>query len=178
MIKIWITLSLAACLFTLSVSLACANTPSAKVDSPDIEATVQARVNAESTVEARVKEELSKSAPEEPISVPPIPTPVPPIPTPVPPIPTPTPQQVSIYETVRESIVRIETPKGAIGTGFFVSSDGLIVTNAHVVEGSEKVSVSLYKGDERSGLVLGIFKNDRKFWWKFIYGIFCAGVYN
>jgi serine protease Do len=42
-----------------------------------------------------------------------------------------------------------------MGSGFVVSSDGLILTNAHVVEGSEQVKVTLKDGKSYPGKVMG-----------------------
>ena len=42
-----------------------------------------------------------------------------------------------------------------LGSGFIVSSDGLILTNAHVVEGSDRVTVTLKDGQTFDGQVLG-----------------------
>lgn len=41
------------------------------------------------------------------------------------------------------------------GSGFIVSSDGLILTNAHVVDGSDKVEVTLKDGRSLNGKVMG-----------------------
>ena len=43
-----------------------------------------------------------------------------------------------------------------MGSGFVVSSDGLIITNAHVVEGSEEVEVTLKDGRTFEGEVMGV----------------------
>ncbi|WP_036477721.1 HhoA/HhoB/HtrA family serine endopeptidase [Myxosarcina sp. GI1] len=42
-----------------------------------------------------------------------------------------------------------------MGSGFVVSSDGLILTNAHVVEGSDEVKVTLKDGRSYEGKVMG-----------------------
>lgn len=42
-----------------------------------------------------------------------------------------------------------------MGSGFVVSSDGLILTNAHVVEGSDRVKVTLKNGETYEGQVMG-----------------------
>ena len=42
-----------------------------------------------------------------------------------------------------------------LGSGFIVTSDGLILTNAHVVEGSDKVKVTLKDGRTYEGEVMG-----------------------
>ena len=42
-----------------------------------------------------------------------------------------------------------------LGSGFVVTSDGLILTNAHVVEGSDKVKVTLKDGRTYEGEVMG-----------------------
>lgn len=42
-----------------------------------------------------------------------------------------------------------------MGSGFVVSSDGLILTNAHVVEGSDRVKVTLKDGQTYEGEVMG-----------------------
>jgi serine protease Do len=46
------------------------------------------------------------------------------------------------------------TERGA-GSGFIVSADGTILTNAHVVEGADKVTVTLNDGRRLTGKVLG-----------------------
>jgi serine protease Do len=43
-----------------------------------------------------------------------------------------------------------ETPVYAAGTGFIISKDGLILTNNHVVEGANKIEVSLYTEDDQT----------------------------
>ena len=55
--------------------------------------------------------------------------------------------------------MRIDTDQGGVGTGFFVSSDGLIITNAHVVGQSSLLYVTLSNGDERIAEVLGKYED-------------------
>ena len=52
------------------------------------------------------------------------------------------------------NIPREQIQRG-LGSGFVVSSDGLILTNAHVVEGSDKVKVTLKDGTTYEGNVMG-----------------------
>ncbi len=47
-----------------------------------------------------------------------------------------------------------QTQKG-MGSGFVVSSDGLILTNAHVLEGSDQVTVTIKNGQTYQGRVMG-----------------------
>ena len=56
-------------------------------------------------------------------------------------------------ETARPAVVHIEadaqsgnSPRGGTGSGFFISPDGYLVTNSHVVHGARSVRVSLYDG--------------------------------
>ena len=48
-----------------------------------------------------------------------------------------------------------ERTESGVGSGFIVSEDGLILTNAHVVEGSDTVRVTLKDGRTFEGTVLG-----------------------
>ncbi|BAQ60700.1 HtrA protease [Geminocystis sp. NIES-3708] len=54
-----------------------------------------------------------------------------------------------------EQIPEEHTEKGT-GSGFILKEDGLIVTNAHVVEGAKVVSVVLKNGQSYEGKVLGV----------------------
>ncbi len=51
-------------------------------------------------------------------------------------------------------IRRPQKRQGA-GSGFFISPDGLIVTNNHVVEGAEKINVRLADDTEMQGTIVG-----------------------
>lgn len=135
---------------------------------PDIAAMVAADVAA--TMEALPSHTpISTSAPETPPTHTPAPTSAPtppptytPIPTatPIPaatqtPLPTPTPTLAQTIERIERSLVYIKTPSGS-GSGFIVEEDGLVVTNAHVVEDFETVSVVTADGAEYAGSVLGV----------------------
>lgn len=61
----------------------------------------------------------------------------------------------SHMEDVRAATVLIHDATGH-GSGFLVSEDGLILTNAHVVGGKRKVKVRLKNGDEHLGDVIRV----------------------
>jgi PKD repeat protein len=54
---------------------------------------------------------------------------------------------------VRDSVVRIETELGS-GSGFIIDSNGLILTNNHVISGAEEITVYLEDGTSYDGEVL------------------------
>jgi serine protease Do len=77
------------------------------------------------------------------------------------------PAVVSIHQTARQRVQPrtpwdlFFVPEGGerlvegYGTGFIVRSDGIIITNQHVVAGAERVTVSLADGTDVSARVLG-----------------------
>lgn len=58
-----------------------------------------------------------------------------------------------VYKKARQAVVLIETPEGS-GSGAIIASNGLIVTNAHVVEGASRVRVTLHNGRRVVGEVV------------------------
>ena len=95
--------------------------------------------------------------PEATPTVAPFPTPTIPL-TPAPvsmPVPTSTPTLASMVEDVSPGVVQIVTLSGT-GSGFIIDADGLVVTNAHVVQGFKTVDVRLGSGQSYQGEVLGV----------------------
>ncbi|TDQ49982.1 trypsin-like peptidase domain-containing protein [Actinorugispora endophytica] len=60
----------------------------------------------------------------------------------------------TVADTTLPSVVSISTATGG-GSGFVVSSDGLIVTNNHVVSGAEELAVRFDDGTEAAAAVVG-----------------------
>jgi len=58
-------------------------------------------------------------------------------------------------EKALQAVVQIRTPAGS-GSGFFVNGDGYIVTNYHVVKGTEQVNVILPTGRKTTGRVVEV----------------------
>lgn len=58
------------------------------------------------------------------------------------------------FGTQIPNVPQEKTQRG-FGSGFVVSSDGLILTNAHVIDGSDRVSVTLKDGRTFEGKVMG-----------------------
>lgn len=58
--------------------------------------------------------------------------------------------KIDVYKTVKDKL----RPAGS-GSGFIFSSDGLIFTNCHVVEGAEKIMVSLLNENEIEATLIG-----------------------
>ncbi len=79
---------------------------------------------------------------------------------------------ISIYEEVAASVVNINTalcepdyfycavPASGSGSGIIIKEDGLIVTNYHVIEGSENIQVVLADGRRFKARVLGASPGD------------------
>ena len=68
----------------------------------------------------------------------------------------------AILENVQESVVTIETSAGAsaveqpaAGTGIVLSEDGQVLTNAHVIGGSNQIQVRLFDGSEHAAGLVG-----------------------
>ena len=59
----------------------------------------------------------------------------------------------SSFTDYMESVVVIDSKKG-FGSGFFISQDGYIVTNSHVVDTDKEVSVKLYNKKTIAGKVI------------------------
>ena len=51
-----------------------------------------------------------------------------------------------------------QVPRQGLGSGFIVEADGVVITNAHVVEGADEVRVRLSDRREFKGKVLGVDK--------------------
>ena len=63
-----------------------------------------------------------------------------------------------LITTVQPSVVSIQARSrtgGGIGSGFIISADGLVVTNHHVVAGSDKFEVRLQDGRRFQASVVG-----------------------
>ena len=82
-------------------------------------------------------------------------------------------QNISIFEACNRAVVHIETqvtddssyfnavPESDTGSGFFISQDGLIVTNYHVIKNASNITVSLYDGSAyEAGLIGADEEND------------------
>ncbi len=65
---------------------------------------------------------------------------------------------VRVYQAASPAVVTIDTDSGT-GSGVIVSADGLILTNAHVVDGADTVKVFLPDRREYEGRVVGYGAN-------------------
>lgn len=68
------------------------------------------------------------------------------------------PAVVSIYaEQYKNNHSHTKTqPSRSLGSGFFVSPNGMIITNAHVIRGADTIRIALYDGRERKARVIGM----------------------
>jgi serine protease Do len=62
---------------------------------------------------------------------------------------------IRVTSAATPAVVGITTPNGA-GSGVIIRADGIVVTNAHVVEAFPRVRVSLATGSTVDGTVLGV----------------------
>ncbi|OYT29575.1 MAG: trypsin, partial [Thermofilum sp. ex4484_79] len=74
---------------------------------------------------------------------------------------------VSVYEMVKDSVVSIttvrlldlfflvESVKG-IGAGFVMDSNGILITNAHVVEGAREIQVTFQDGEVENAKIVDL----------------------
>ena len=159
-VSVWVLILSVAFLIGCSAVVTPAPQPTA-TPTPDIPATVEAVVNQRLS-------EIATVTPAPTPTVVPTPTPVPTstvTPTPRPtstalpqptstPRPTATPTFAQVTAGVRNAIVRIETPGGS-GSGTIINPSGDILTNYHVIQGYNSVSVRINDAVTVTGSVVG-----------------------
>ncbi|MBO7273982.1 MAG: trypsin-like peptidase domain-containing protein [Clostridia bacterium] len=77
--------------------------------------------------------------------------------------PQPALTTTAIAEMLNPAVVFIQAAdedSASSGTGFFISSDGYIVTNHHVIEDALRIQVTLYDGTDLSATVVGYRAED------------------
>ncbi len=62
--------------------------------------------------------------------------------------------RIQVYSRASPAVVSVETAEVGSGSGSIVSADGLVLTNAHVVQGSRTAMVSLEDGRQFEGDVI------------------------
>ncbi len=62
---------------------------------------------------------------------------------------------VGITTSITTNYFGYQTTSAASGSGFVVTDDGYIVTNFHVIEDSDRITVSLYNGDTYEAALIG-----------------------
>jgi len=63
---------------------------------------------------------------------------------------------VEIKTTITSADTFLQQEQHGIGSGFIVRSDGYIVTNNHVVENADKITVTFYDGVDAAATVVGL----------------------
>jgi len=62
---------------------------------------------------------------------------------------------VGITTSITTNYWGFQSTSAASGSGFIISADGYILTNYHVIEDSDTISVSLYNGDSYDAVLIG-----------------------
>ena len=62
---------------------------------------------------------------------------------------------VGIRTSITTNYWGYQTQSAAAGSGFILSADGYVLTNYHVVENSDSITVSLYNGEEYDATLVG-----------------------